>query len=93
MYQRSDVSNEITYPLRNFNSPTIEIWNVWVVSSHALLGMWLILHLPGVNILTQNELPLSENIFYIMQFYITIWLITYYLIPAKSRRLILSHLN
>ena len=34
----------ITYPFPNFNGATVEVWE-WVnISSHAFLGMWLLIH-------------------------------------------------
>ena len=36
--------DEITYPFSNFNSAAVEVWNGFVISSHTLLGMWLLIH-------------------------------------------------
>ena len=38
------VSDEITYPFSNFKGATIKIWNNLIISSHILLGMWLLIH-------------------------------------------------
>ena len=36
--------DEINYPFPNFNGYTVEVWEWWVISSHTLLGMWLLIH-------------------------------------------------
>ena len=38
------VWDEITYPFPNFNSVTIEVGNGEEISSHTLLGVWLLIH-------------------------------------------------
>ena len=36
--------DEIAYPFSNFNGVTVEICKGEVISSHILLGMWLLIH-------------------------------------------------
>ena len=43
-YIRYEVWCEITYPCPNFDGTTVEIWNGQAVSSHTLLGVWLLIH-------------------------------------------------
>ena len=38
------VQAEITYPFSNFNCATVEFGNGYVISSHDLHGMWLLIH-------------------------------------------------
>ena len=42
-YIHHNVSVEIAYPLPNFNVSTVEVWEL-VISSHTLLGMWILIH-------------------------------------------------
>ena len=43
-YNHYHVFYEIMYPFLNFNSCTVEVWNEKIISSHTLVGMWLLIH-------------------------------------------------
>ena len=38
------VLDEITYPIFNLNGATVEVEEWKSISSHTLLGMWLLIH-------------------------------------------------
>ena len=39
-----NVRGKIIYLFPNFNGPTVEVWEWIIISSHTLLGMWLVIH-------------------------------------------------
>ena len=43
-YTHHKVCNKITYPFPCFNCCTVEVWNGWVISSHASQGKLLLIH-------------------------------------------------
>ena len=43
-YNHYKVWDEISYPFPNFNSSLLKFGNEWVISSHILLGMSLLIH-------------------------------------------------
>ena len=43
-YTHCKIWDEITDLYSNFNGATVEVWNGKVISSHTLLGMWLLIH-------------------------------------------------
>ena len=45
----SNVLYEITHPFPNFNSAAIKVQNGNVISSHTLLGMYLLIY-PGIKV-------------------------------------------
>ena len=49
-YIHFSMRDEITYPFQNFNgAEPLKFENGWVISSHALLGMWLLIRV-GIKI-------------------------------------------